>query len=120
MKKIILAAFILFGITAAGCNVQTNQPSTVPSLPTQNQNVTGLLTGVKAVPGGNSTITIQTANGTRTFSVAANTTLNLSGQACSITDLAAIQAGNTSLNCTVLYNEQLGVFGVYVTGNSSK
>lgn len=119
MRKLylILLAFILTVMpAAAGCNVQTDQPTTVPKLPTPNQNVTGLLTGVQALPGGNSTVTIQTLDGPKTFPIAANTSLNLSGQACSINDLAAIQAGNTSLNCTVLYNDQLGVFGVYVTG----
>lgn len=117
MKKIFKTIILLVITFSAGCNVQTDQPTTVPKLPTANQNVTGLLTGVNAEPGGNSTIQIQTANGTQIFTIAANTTFNLSGQACSIDDLAAIQAGNMSLNCTVLYNDELGVFGVYVTGN---
>lgn len=34
--------------------------------------------------------------------------------------LAAIQAGNASYNCTVVYNDQMGVFGVYVTGGTAK
>ncbi len=103
----------------AGCNLQTNQPSTVPATQTANQNVTGVFAGVK-VTGANSTVTVQTAGGTQSYSISPNTTLTLGGKACSINELAGIQAGNTSYNCTVVYNDQLGVFGVYVTGGTVK
>ncbi len=122
MKRIFFfsAGLLLILAVAGACSVQTNQPSTVPTTPTQNQNVTGVFAGVNVVPGGNSTIKVITVNGTQTLPIAPNATFSLAGQACSINDLAAIQAGNTSLNCTVAYNPQLGVFGVYVTGGGTK
>jgi ABC-type Fe3+-hydroxamate transport system substrate-binding protein len=116
LKNSIGAISLLAVVVMAGCSVQTNQPSTVPALPTTNQNVTGLFAGINAVPGGNSTIKLVTSNGTQTLPLAPNATFSLSGQACSLNDLAAIQAGNTTYNCSVLYNSQIGVFGVYVTG----
>jgi hypothetical protein len=63
---------------------------------------------------------VQTAGRTQSYSISPNATLTLGGKACSIDELAAIQANNTSYNCTVIYNDQLGVFGVYVTGGAAK
>ncbi len=123
MRRILVAATSVLMVILAltGCNLQTNQPTTVPKTPTVNQNVTGLFAGASvATAGGDATIKVQTPNGTQTFSVSPNATLTLAGQACSINDLASIQAGNTSYNCTVLFNEQMGVFGVYVTGGTAK
>mgnify|MGYP001602489745 CR=1 FL=1 len=123
MKRIdmVLAGILLIVPVLTGCNLQTDKPTPVPTTPTQNQNVTGLFGGVK-VPagGGNATVNVQTSNGTQTFVISPNATLTLGGQACTIDDLAAIQVGNTSYNCTVVVNDQMGVFGVYVTGGSVK
>jgi len=120
-RMFFIAACILTVILfPAGCNLQTNQASTVPATPTANQNVTGVFAGVKVAGAGNSTVTVQTAGGPQSYSISSNTTVTLGGKACSINDLAAIQAGNTSYNCTVVYNDQLGVFGVYVTGGTVK
>ncbi|MDO8578153.1 MAG: hypothetical protein Q7R50_03125 [Dehalococcoidales bacterium] len=116
-----IAGILLVMLVFAGCNLQTNQPTTVPKTPTANQNVTGVFAGVKvASAGGNSSINVQTAGGTQSYSISPNTTLTLGGQACTLNDLAAIQAGNTSYNCTVVFNDQMGVFGVYVTGGTAK
>ena len=123
MKRIILclAGILLIVPVLFGCNLQTNQPSTVPATPTTNQNVTGVFAGVKVAGAGlNATISVQTAGGTQSYPISPNATLTLSGQICTLNDLAAIQAGNTSFNCTVVYNDQLGVFGVYVTGGTAK
>jgi hypothetical protein len=120
-NKVVFTAGVLFILfVAMGCNLQTNQPSTVPATPTANQNVTGVFAGVKAAGAGNSTITLQTAGGMQSYSISPNATVSLGGKACSINDLAALQAGNTSYNCTVVYNDQMGVFGVYVTGGTGK
>ena len=121
MKRSLLglASVLLVMLVLTGCNLQTSQPSTVPAVPTANQNVTGVFAGVKAT-GANSTVSVQTAGGTQSYAISPNTTLTLGGKSCSINDLAAIQAGNTSYNCTVVYNDQMGVFGVYVTGGTAK
>jgi len=114
---VILMVMLVF----SGCNLQTNQPSTVPATMTANQNVTGVFAGVRvAAVGGNATVNVQTAGGTQAYSISPNASLTIGGKACSINDLAAIQAGNTSYNCTVIYNDQMGVFGVYVTGGTTK
>lgn len=122
MKTILLAAACIFTamLVSAGCNLETDQPSTVPATPTANQNVTGVFAGVKVASTGNSTVNVQTAGGTQAYLISPNTTLTLGGKACSIDDLAVIQTGNTSYNCTVVYNDQMGVFGVYVTGVTTK
>ena len=122
MKRIVLGltGTLLVILVFTGCNLKTNEPSTVPSTPTANQNVTGVFAGVKMASGGNGTVSVQTAGGTQSYSISPNTTLTLGGKSCSINDLASIQAGNTSYNCTVVYNDQMGVFGVYVTGGTAK
>ena len=123
MKQIwVLTLGILVALSfAAGCSVQTEQPSTVPATPTANQNVTGLFVGATAaVSGGNATVNIQTSGGAQTFLISPNTTLTLGGKACTINDLTALQSGNNSYNCTVIYNNAMGVFGVYVTGGIAK
>ena len=123
MKRIILGfgGCLLVMLVFTACNLQTDQPSTVPATPTVNQNVTGVFAGVKvAGPGQNATVNVQTAGGTQIYLISPNTTLTLGGKACSINELASIQAGNTSYNCTVVYNDQMGVFGVYVTGGTTK
>ncbi len=112
-----LACILTAMLVSTGCNLQTDKPSTVPTTPTANQNVTGVFAGVKLA---NSTISVQTAGGTQSYAISPNTTLTLGGKACTINDLAAIQTGNTTYSCTVVYNDQMGVFGVYVTGGTAK
>ena len=123
MKRLLSGVACIFTVmlVLTACNLQTGQPSTVPANPTTNQNVTGVFAGVKvAGPGQNATVNVQTAGGTQIYLISPNTTLTLGGKACSINELASIQAGNTSYNCTVVYNDQMGVFGVYVTGGTTK
>ena len=119
IKKVIFPAAFCLALTVIGCSVQTDQPGTVPSVQTANQNVTGVFAGVK-VAGGNATVNVNTPGGTQTYTISPNATLTLGGKSCSIDELAAIQSGNTSYNCTVVYNDAMGVFGVYVTGGTAK
>ena len=62
--------------------------------------VTGTISGV-SVP--NSTITIMTDQGPRSFGIDPNTGLFLAGQVCSLDDVAKSQTSGQPLSCTVYY-----------------
>lgn len=110
---VVIGVLLAMVVLSVGCATKT--PPTVPTAPTQN--VTGILkdVNVPAEPG-KDVITIETPQGLQTFPVTSNTTYTLEGKICKLEDInKAVEAANVSYNCTLVYDEELGAIGAYVT-----
>ena len=105
---ILLATVIL----SVGCGTKATP---APAAPTQN--VTGVLKDVNTpAEAGKDVVTVETPQGLQTFPVTANTTYTLEGKTCTLEELnKVVEAANVSYNCTLVYDEELGAIGVYVT-----
>ncbi len=110
MKKAILVVTVLLLVLATvvvGC---ATKPSPAP---TQPPSVTeGTLGGVDTQK---PAVTVETPKGRQTFPIGPNTGLTLNGQACSLDDLAALQASGEPYNCIVVYDEEGNTIAVNVT-----
>lgn len=94
----VMGVLLVIVILSAGCAAK--EPLVVAAA----QNVTGELKYLSVpLEGGDVTMTVQTAQGPQIIQLAANTTYELEGKACTIDDIGkALEAGNTTYNCTVI------------------
>ena len=115
MKSLV---FVVIGVLLAmvvlpvGC---AKTPPVAPKAPTQN--VTGTLKDVNTpADAGKDVVTVETPQGLQTFPVTSNTTYTLEGKICKLEDInKVVEAANVSYNCTIVYDDELGAIGVYVT-----
>ncbi len=110
---VVIGILLAMMILSVGCATKT--PPAVPKAPIQN--VTGTLKDANTpVEAGQDVVTVETPQGLRTFPLTSNTTYTLEGKICSLEDInKAVEAANVSYNCTLVYDEELGAIGVYVT-----
>lgn len=105
----VLLAMVILSVSCA--------PKATPAPKAPTQNVTGTLMDVNTPPeAGKDVVTVQTPQGLQTFPVTSNTTYTLEGKICTLEDInKVVEAANASYNCTLVYDEELGAIGVYVT-----
>lgn len=108
----LMGGFLVLTVLFVGCATKT---TLAPAAPTQN--VTGTLKDANTpAEAGKDVVTVETPQGLQTFLVTSNTTYTLEGKICSLEDInKAVEAANVSYNCTLVYDEELGAIGVYVT-----
>lgn len=113
MKRLIFVGTVVLlamAILTAGCTKAT--PAPMP-----NETVTGTLTNVNTpADPGQDAITVQTPQGPTVINVTPQTGISFNGQACTVDELDAKIAANTSYNCTIVFDPMLGATAVYVTG----
>ena len=115
MKRLVFVVtgvLLATAILSVGCGAKTTP---APAAPTQN--VTGTLKDANTpAEAGQDVVTVETPQGLQTFPVTSNTTYTLEGKICTLEDInKAVEAANVSYNCTLVYDEELGAIGVYVT-----
>ena len=110
---VVIGVLLAMVVLSVGCATKT--PPAVPKAPTQN--VTGTLKDANTpAEAGQDVVTVETPQGLQTFPVTSNTTYTLEGKICTLEDInKAVEAANVSYNCTLVYDEELGAIGVYVT-----
>lgn len=114
MKRLIFVVTVVLlamAILATGCT-KKEEPKPMPS-----ETVTGTLKDLNTPKeAGQDEITIQTPQGPTVIKVTPQTGLSFNGQACTVDELDAKIAANTSYNCTIVFDPMLGATAVYVTG----
>ena len=102
MKKlvyVVTVALMAIAILSVGCS----KPAPAPSAP-EIKTGTGSLTGINtAAEPGPDAITVKTPEGVKTIPLAANATINLEGQTCTLDQLEGLELANVSYNCTYVY-----------------
>ena len=113
MKRL---AFVVMGVLitmaalmalSAGCTSKAAKPT---------QNATGILKEVNtpAEPG-KDVVTIQTPQGLQTFTLTADTTYSLKGQACALEDVGKVLGtANATYQCNLYYDDQLNAVNLTV------
>lgn len=114
MKKLVWALWLtLLALTLviAGCAKApaTTPPATTP--PAKLKIEQGPLTAVSPQK---STVTIETPRGSQTVKVGPKTVLTLEGQACTLEQLAELEASGGDFDCTVVYDEDGNVAALNV------
>lgn len=115
MKRLVFVVTVVLlamAILTAGCTKATPKEEKMPT-----QNVTGTLKDVNTPKeAGQDAITVQTPQGSTSINITPQTGLSFDGKACTVDELDAKIAANTSYNCTIVFDPMLGAVAVYVTG----
>jgi hypothetical protein len=118
MKRFFMVSTgVLLAMTmlSAGC-----AKATPAATPAATPPVTGALTGVNTpAQAGPDVVTVQTPQGPTSVQVTPQTGLSFNGQFCTIDQLDALMTSNSSYNCTIVYDDQMGALAVYVTGTGT-
>ena len=108
MKKLIFVVtgvLLVMVVLSAGC---ATKPA--PVAPKAPETVTGILKDINTPDDpGKDVVVVQTPEGERTFPLTASTTYSLEGKTCLLPDVGkALDEGNVTYECTLVYDEVLG------------
>lgn len=117
MKRFALvlgAILVAVMLVTVGCTkpATTTPPAAPPAAETPKVSVTEGTLGTVDVP--KSTVTVETPQGPRAFPITPQTTLTFEGQACTLDQLAALEASGEFFDCTVVYDEEGNVAALNV------
>ncbi len=113
MKKTLLvmtATLLVLATMVVGCATKAPPAATTPEQPPTI--VEGTLEEVSPEQ---STVTVETPQGRRTFPISPSTGITIEGQSCNLADLEALEASGEPYNCIVVYDEQGEVVAFNVT-----
>ena len=118
MKKFAwVLGTILLALTVLTVSCAKPAPATTPATttPAEAPNVTSVQGTLGEVDAGESTVTVQTGQGEKSFKVTADTSLTLMGQTCSLAQLEELQASGQDFDCTAVYDDEgnLAALNVY-------
>ena len=92
---------------SVGCTPKAAKPT---------QNVTGILNEVNTpAEAGKDTVTVQSPQGPQSIAITPDTNFTLDGKTCNFLDISkALDSGNQTYVCTVVYDDVLDAVAVYV------
>ena len=99
-------------LIATGCAKPAAPPAPAPAAEQPKVSVTeGTLGGVDTQK---STVTVETPQGPRAFPIGPQTALTFEGKACTLDQLAELEASGENFDCTVVYDEEGNVAALNV------
>lgn len=118
-RLMFVLTLVLLMLTAALAGCAKEEPA-VTVTPAPTTNITGALEGENppagAEAGVEAILTVVNPIGYQIFPVNPVPELTFGGKACTLEDLENYQASGLPYNCAIVYDNEMGALGVYVSG----